>query len=819
MSAFEPASSLRSRTFIGLLAAQFLAAFNDQAIHASAMFFAINQKFMTASTAITLMPILFYAPWAIFCTIAGFLADRYSKRNSLVVWKFVEIGIALIALLGFWLGSVQHLHHLGPFLVLSTVFLMGTHSAFFVPAKYGAMPEILQPHLLSKGNGLLESLSFLAVILGTVTGGALSFQFRRQEYMIGILLLAFAILGAVASLLIQRMPAANPGRPFPKNLFKPLWINLQILLRSRPLALAVLGIAFFTFMVAFMRGAVYMHGETRNPPWDEWDTSLVVGVVALGVGLGSPLAGFLSGGKIELGLVPLGAVGMILSLLVASLALTQTGALVACLVAIGFFTGFYIVPMFTLLQHRAPKASKGDLLASSNFVNVVGAMVASILLAVLVKAAAVAGITQAIQPVAEIQGELIDWDYKKGKPSRFEVQSPDRREPFRREAGDKALEHVIIEEKGSLQKRTEDKPGTEVIVGRYELFRQGGNVVYYRVQPADTPLGDFYDEERLPRYLFLSAALMTLAILLLLCRQLPDFFVRALLWLRSHGRYHLKVIGVNNLPSDGPVILATNCDRFDDCMQVLAATDRYARFILVENPADEKPPPLLRFLAKQTGLVVLPARDDVPAAWDMALAITQRELGRGNMVGITVDGSPSEERGSRMEDGRSKIEDRRGEPGASATGASQSEERGSKIEEGGSSAENRGSSVDEASSSLVDPPSSILRPPSSNSTPVDMEKFLEDIRGLTPTVIVPVYCGTAAHLANGPAPTIRRVRVVIGQPMSPNTSFADARREIAMLGQWIRFADQGESNPATIMIPGGSASSAPPPAKELPSDH
>src|SRR5713101_8028494 len=221
MSAFEPASSLRSRTFIGLLAAQFLAAFNDQAIHASAMFFAINTKTMIEANAISLMPIFFYAPWAIFCTIAGYLADRYSKRNSLVFWKFIEIGIALIALAGFWLGSVQHQHYLGAAVVMSTVFLMGTHSAFFVPAKYGAMPEILQPHLLSKGNGLLESLSFLAVILGTVTGGVLSFQFRHHEYMIGIVLVILAMVGALASMLIQRMPAANPGRPFPTNLFKP----------------------------------------------------------------------------------------------------------------------------------------------------------------------------------------------------------------------------------------------------------------------------------------------------------------------------------------------------------------------------------------------------------------------------------------------------------------------------------------------------------------------------------------------------------------------------------------------------------------------
>jgi MFS family permease len=775
MSAFEPASSLRSRTFIGLLAAQFLAAFNDQAIHASAMFFAINKKFETAPTAITLMPILFYAPWAIFCTIAGYLADKYSKRNSLVFWKLAEIGIASIALLGFWLGSVHHQNHFGPLLVMSTVFLMGTHSAFFVPAKYGAMPEILQPHLLSKGNGLLESLSFLAVILGTVTGGFLSFQFRHHEYVIGIFLVILAVVGALASLMIQRMPAANPGRPFPKNLFKPLWTNLQILQRSKPMALAVLGIAFFTFMVAFMRGAVYMHGETRNPPWDEWDTSLVVGVVALGVGLGSPLAGFLSGGKIELGLVPLGAVGMILSLFFAATSLNITAALVAALIAIGFFTGFYIVPMFTLLQHRAPKTSKGDLLASSNFVNVVGAIVASILLTLLVKAAALTGITQAVSPTVKFRGELVDWDYKKGLPSLFEIQLQDGSELLRREAAPE----VIIEEKGNLEKRSGDTPGTDVLVAKYVLSRQGGDVTYYQVQPADTPLDDFNDRERLPRYLFLAAGLMTLGILLLLCRQLPDFFVRALLWLRSHGRYHLKVIGVNNLPSDGSVILATNCDRFDDCMQVLAATDRYARFILVENLSNEKHPPLLRFLAKQTGLVVLPRREKEPAAWDMALAIALKELGRGNMVGITVDGSPSE-------------------PGA--IGVSQSENRGLRIEDRKSAA-----NINSLSSTL-DPPSSDLHPRPSNSTPAEMERFLEDIRGLTspsPTVIVPIYCGTAAHLANGPAPAIRRVRVVIGHPMAPTTSFADARREIAMLGEWIRHADHGEASPATIMIPGG----------------
>src|SRR5438876_3439225 len=117
-----PADTLRNRTFIGLLIAQFLAAFNDQAIHAAAMFFAINRKTLTAAQAISLMPILFYAPWALFVTLAGYFADRFSKRSALIFWKLVEIGIMAVATLGFWMGT--HGNAAGAWVVLSCVFLM-----------------------------------------------------------------------------------------------------------------------------------------------------------------------------------------------------------------------------------------------------------------------------------------------------------------------------------------------------------------------------------------------------------------------------------------------------------------------------------------------------------------------------------------------------------------------------------------------------------------------------------------------------------------------------------------------------------------------
>lgn len=645
--AFQPVDSLRSRTFIGLLVAQFLAAFNDQAIHASAMFFAINHKTLTEANAISLMPILFYAPWALFCTLAGWLADRYSKRQSLVFWKIAEVGITGTALLGFWLGTENPTSSVGPWIVLSTVFLMGTHSAFFVPAKYGAMPEILPPHLLSKGNGLLESLSFLAVILGTVSGGVLSYYFHdNQQYWIGLVLFALALIGAAASFLIEKMPAANPTRPFPRNLFRPLVTNLRLLLRSKPLALAVLGIAFFTFMVAFMRGTVYLHGETRNPHWTERDTSIVVGVVALGVGLGSPLAGFLSGGKIELGLVPLGALGMVLALLMAALTLNTTAALVACLIAIGFFTGFYIVPLFTLLQHRAPKTSKGDLLATSNFISVLGAIAASVLFKGLVIGAQLTGITPAVPSKAVARGTLVDFETdKEGQPVQLRVVDPDR-PPFVRSSrtvevpdGEEPVDKVVIEREGSCE------VGSNVIVVRYKMMREGRRVVYYQLQPdrfRSTPLAEYplernYNMEPLTSYLFLSAGLMTLGTLFLLCRQMPDFLVRSLLWLRAQGHYRLSVYGLHHVPTDGPVILATNCQHFGDCLHVLAATDRFTRFLFPADRVEADGSALLRHLVRRTGLIPLPA-DMAAEEWDRAVAKGVRTLKGDNMVGISMEG-------------------------------------------------------------------------------------------------------------------------------------------------------------------------------------
>jgi MFS family permease len=629
MPTFQPATNLRSRTFVGLLIAQFFAAFNDQAIHASAMFFAINKQTLNAVQAISLMPVLFYAPWALFCTLAGYLADRYSKRGSLVFWKVAEVGITLVAVVGFWLGT--HGSAAGPWIVLSTVFLMGTHSSFFVPAKYGAMPEILEPQLLSKGNGILESLSFLAVILGTVFGGILSTLFSGQEYWIGVVLFALAVVGALASLLIRHMPAANPDRPFPRYVFGPLWDNVRVLLGSKPLAFAVTGIAFFTFIVAFMRATVYLHGEVQSPRWTESQTSEIFGMVALGIGLGSPFVGFLSGGKVELGLVPVGAFGMTVLALAAAFVMGYLPGFVVCITLLGFFTGFFIVPLFTLLQQRAPKTSKGDVIATSNFINVVGAIIASLVLYSGDLGARWTGVTPAVAQTDQKEGVLAnDPVYRGGHPFEVEIEG---REPIRNHEGKKSLHWVEIPQDESLIDPFKDpfRKGDAVVETTYKI----GDVRHHSLRRAGQPRIPVFDKRRLPRLLFVGAALMTLSSLLLLRRQMPDLFLRTVLWARLRGRYRLNLYGADNLPGTGPVILVSNAERREAGFQILTATDRTARFVFLQSADERMPVRTTRWFASVSSIVWLQENSsdvaDVGAMEEMV-----RVLARGEVLGLPL---------------------------------------------------------------------------------------------------------------------------------------------------------------------------------------
>lgn len=231
----ESTKPLLSATFLGLLLAQFTATFNDQALHIVAIFFASDllvrlpaQSGIDEKSVVALVTACFILPFLIFSPLAGVLADRYSKRSIIVFWKGIETLIMLLALVALslpqWFDRSDPAANMLPAwsaaLAILAVFLMGLHSTFFVPAKYGVMPEILEPSSLSRGNGLLEGTSFMAQIFGTAAGGLLYAVYKSDiapgsfvpghEWFIGVLLLGLAILGNGAAFLMRRLPAAAP---------------------------------------------------------------------------------------------------------------------------------------------------------------------------------------------------------------------------------------------------------------------------------------------------------------------------------------------------------------------------------------------------------------------------------------------------------------------------------------------------------------------------------------------------------------------------------------------------------------------------------
>ncbi|MFO0947344.1 MAG: MFS transporter [Planctomycetota bacterium] len=611
----EPSTTLKSKSYVGLILSQLLASFNDQAIHIVAIFYAGDILVRYAhrieeETIISVVTACFITPFFIFSPLAGMLADKFSKRNILVFWKLAEVimmGVALFGFLiphfpGLGLASPELQATLSASIIVSVVFLMGTHSTFFIPAKYGVMPEILHPIVLSKGNGILEGTSFVSQIVGTSVGGYLYGMCKStidsdghlipgKEWLIGAILLALSVVGFVASLLMGPTPPAAPDQPVTWKLWKPIATNVRLLLRSRPLALCVLGIAFFLFMTLFLRQSLIydgdaakqlsranelllaertqveneaagiessLVGEASASQKAEFRIAMLVALVGLGVGVGSLLAGSLSGNKVELGLVPIGAVFMVIFTALLALVSQIPWLMYGCLVMIGAAAGFYIVPLYTLLQHRAPKDKKGNLVAMSNFINVTGGLVAIIFFYVMtlgMKLALGLNLTE-----------------------RAVQQNPELLEKY---------------------------------------------------------IQQLHTKTQLPSVLFLSASLLTVGMLVLLCRQLPDFFVRAILWINSQGRYHLHVDGLEHLPSDGPVLLATNCERFDQCIQVLAATDRFTRFFLIERHPDEESP-WLRFMAKRTGLMSLHPETTSREEWALAQREAAGTLSVEEVVGLTV---------------------------------------------------------------------------------------------------------------------------------------------------------------------------------------
>ena len=361
--------TLRHRGLQPFLWTQFLGAFNDNLFKIVVSMLAVH--LVTAERAgreLSIVSAVFILPFLLFSGYAGQLADVYSKRTVLVVSKSLEIVAATLGLVGFAFGHLQ--------LTYGVLFLIALQATFFSPAKYGILPEMLPDRDLSRANGVLEMSTFVAIVLGTAVGGYLFEAARAQLWIIGVVVVAVAVIGTMLSFRIPHVPAAAPGQRIRRNPYSEIWIGLATLRRDRVLWQTVIGISYFWFLGSLLQLVVILFGTSVMHLSDTW-VGVLTAFAAIGIGVGSLAAGRLSGDKVELGLAPIGAIGMGLFAIV----LARSGhsfALAAInLTLVGFFGGLFAVPLNALLQQRSGGQEKGRLMATNNFLNMVAIMFAS----------------------------------------------------------------------------------------------------------------------------------------------------------------------------------------------------------------------------------------------------------------------------------------------------------------------------------------------------------------------------------------------------------------------------------------------------------
>ena len=352
-------------SFWSLIATQFQGAFNENALKNLVIFLIVAAGFSEAKEKglASLVNELFSVPFILFSMFGGFLADRYSKRSVTISTKVFEVGVTLIALAGLWLNNLP--------VQLAAVFLVCTQGALFGPSKYGLLPELLSEKRLSWGNGVLELGTFVAIILGNTAGAILSTTFRGHQEISGVIFLALTLIGLWTSTGIRRIPAADPERKLQINFLSDLWTQWKYIRRDRVLFLAVIGNTYFYLLSALLVTNIVFFGADvlKISPTH---IGYLQAVTAIGIGLGSLAAGYLSGNKIEYGLVPLGAIGMTVFGALLSRAGTGLRGAAVELALLGFFGGFFAVPVNAMIQHRPERARRGGVLAAANLLSFVG---------------------------------------------------------------------------------------------------------------------------------------------------------------------------------------------------------------------------------------------------------------------------------------------------------------------------------------------------------------------------------------------------------------------------------------------------------------
>ena len=362
--------SRSTRGFWALIATQFQGAYSDNILRnlLLSMIVGMGMARSQRESFVSVVTFLFSVPFILCSMPGGWLADRFSKRQITIWTKVMEIGSMIVATA----GLATHMLSLS----LVALTLVATQAALFGPSKYGLLPELLPAKRLSWGNGVIELGTFLAIIVGTVTGAGMAEHFHGREIYAGYALLALSLAGLATSFGIDKVPAAAPEKKFKANILGDLWHQINLMRQDRPLFLAVAGNTYFWFLGSLLFSTIVVYGPDVLHI-GQAKTGYLNAALAIGIGIGSMAAGLLSGNKIEYGLIPLGSIGMtVTGLFLGAMPHGMTGSALL-LGMLGFWAGFFAVPVNALIQHRPAEKDKGGIIAASNLLSFVGIALSS----------------------------------------------------------------------------------------------------------------------------------------------------------------------------------------------------------------------------------------------------------------------------------------------------------------------------------------------------------------------------------------------------------------------------------------------------------
>ncbi len=384
---------LRQRRFAPFFWTQFAGAANDNLLKNALVIFVAFQAAVAsgfdANALVNLAGAIFILPFVVLSATAGQLADKFEKSRLIRFIKVFEIAIMAIALAGFWQRDLA--------ILFTALALMGVHSTLFGPVKYAILPQQLKVDELVGGNGLVEMGTFVAILLGTIAGGLIVAMQPNGPVLAGTFGIVVAVAGYLTSRSIPTTPAVDPRLTINWNPFTETVRSLAIARGNRVVWLSMLGISWFwfygaTFLAQFAGFARdYLGG-------DETVVTFLLALFSVGIGVGSLLCERLSGRKVELGLVPFGSIGLTLfavDLWFAARSLAAPGLaglatffhepahwrVAFDLTMIGMFGGFYIVPLYALIQQRSEPSRRSRIIAANNILNALF-MVASALIAI-----------------------------------------------------------------------------------------------------------------------------------------------------------------------------------------------------------------------------------------------------------------------------------------------------------------------------------------------------------------------------------------------------------------------------------------------------